>query len=291
MPQSVNFQDIISQFQAAQTAANTANEQRYKELLAALNNLGARTGGTYEEILGDLSNLGDSQRQRVDQNAARMWGQAEQDLISRGLGNTTLRFNAKRSVAEDAEQRMQEIDEQMSRQKAGEKERGAAADIDITRMLAGAIEGRNDIGPDLSTYANLLQQAAAAGDGSKLQAAVGRGPSPGGGLGGVSYGSRGGGFGERAAGGGAPSGGTGARIVGPGANVPYDLINPTQRSVTEKQDAMPQQAGPTQQQIQQQALNILQSTAGGMVPDASYMNFSKQHGKDPKAWLRENAVA
>jgi len=294
MPQGMDFQSVIKQFQRAQKKANKANEQRYQELLAALTNLSERTGGTYEEVLQDLSESGEAQRQRVQANAANLLGRAEQDLTTRGLGNTTIRTNLQRAIAEDVQQQQNAIAQQVAEQKAGVKERGAARDIDVTRMLAGAIEGRSDIGPNLSQYANLLRQAAAAGDQSPLQASVSRGPSPAG----VSFGSRGGSIGETAGGGfgggagGGTGGGTGggaARVIGPGAGKGYDLSQTD--SILDKLPGEGPAQMPDNQQVKQEALSIMQSTAGGLVPDANYNKFAKKYGKSPKAWLRDNATA
>lgn len=182
-----NITDIIKRFEAAQLAANKANEDRY------------------QQILSSLSGQGAAARRRVDQQATQAGGAADQDLISRGLGNTTIRQSVQRGVASDKELANQSIDEQ------------------VAGMRAGVMERRNDEGPDLSMYANLIQAASAAGDPNRrTQAFIGRGVPAGGiGGGGGGGGSSGGGsfgggrgglirFGE---GGGGGGGGTDASIV------------------------------------------------------------------------------
>jgi hypothetical protein len=102
-------------------------------------------------------------------------------------------------------------------------------------MLAGAIEGRNDIGPDLSMLASLLQ-ASASSDTSRVSASVPNSPVSAPTGGGIFRGGGGGGAGggagggnatnlQRNAGGGSP--GTGASLVGPGANQRADAIYKT----------------------------------------------------------------
>lgn len=172
-----NYTDFIKQIQDQQTKANTANEARYKELVDLFKNLGTQTAGTYSDILGSLSNLGQSEQTRIQQAAVKQMGNTEQDLISRGLGNTTIRTGAQRAINSDTQQLLSQLAENVAVQKAGVQERASAANTDITRMLASVIEGRNDTSPDISQYAALLQQALAAGNGQKLSAVVPNSPS------------------------------------------------------------------------------------------------------------------
>jgi len=187
---AINLNDIMRRFEAAQLAANQANEKRYQDILAS------------------LSGMGTAARTRVAQQKTQAQGGADQDLISRGLGNTTIRQSVQRGIASDAELANQSIDEQ------------------VTGMRAGVMERRNDTGPDLSMYANLLQAAAAAGDGSKITAQVPRGtPStpiaPGGFIGSGGTGSGGGMIGTGGTGGGGGGAGTDASIIrGTGSTAP-----------------------------------------------------------------------
>lgn len=287
---TLNFQDVIKRFEASEAAANAANEERYQELMTLLQGLVSQTGSTYQDVLNDLSTSGDSAKQRVQQNAVRLWGQSEQDLISRGLGNTTIRMGARRGIEEDTQRLMNEIDEQVSRQKAGVKQSQASANIQTTGMLASAIEGRNDVGPDMSQYAALLQNAAAAGTGEPLSAVVSRSPSGGGG---VSFGSRGSGGGNRFGSSGGGNGGPAetARVVGPGVGQDYDLAPKIEglSGLAAAQVGADPNPGSSKQQTQQRALGILRTTAGGMVPNASHIAFEKEFGMSPKAWVRQNS--
>ncbi len=116
-------QDIIGQMQAAQNKANQANEQRY------------------QQILGQYANLGQAGRARIEEQTTRRQAAATQNLVSRGLGNTTITSAVERGIGRDAEISRQELDERVAVQKAGVMER------------------RTDTGPDLGMFANLLQQA------------------------------------------------------------------------------------------------------------------------------------
>jgi hypothetical protein len=206
---AIDFDRIINQFMQAQTQANAANERRYAQLLNAIKGLQGRTEDTYGEILNRIESTGQVARRRAQQSATRAGGQAEQDLISRGLGNTTIRAAVQRGIGEDLELQQQAIDEQQALMQAQALEGRTGADRATTAMLASAIEGRSDVGPDMGQYASLLRQAASAGDQKPLSAVVGRGPSPGGG-GGVSYGDRGSKYGGGFSGAVNPSSGAGS---------------------------------------------------------------------------------
>lgn len=169
---TINFDSVLARFEQQQQAANAANAERYDALLAAISDLGSQTGQTYDAALGDIENLGTAARERVRQQRTRASGQAEQDLISRGLGNTTVRQSVQRGIASDAELAQQNIDEQVGAQRSGIRQGLAGNQLQVGSMLANAIQGRNDVGPDLGLYAQLLQ-AAAAGDTQQRQATVG----------------------------------------------------------------------------------------------------------------------
>ena len=177
---SINFQDVIGKFEKAQADANAANEARYTQLIAALQDLMGRSAGTYDDILKNIESTGGVARQRVERDTAKMIGRSEQDLISRGLGNTTIRSSVQRGIRSDAEFANQAIDEQLTTQRANALQSRIGDDIRTTGMFADAIERRNDIGPDLGQYAALLSQAAAAGAGGaggKVVQSVGPGSS------------------------------------------------------------------------------------------------------------------
>jgi hypothetical protein len=221
----INYDDIIRQIEGAQKKANDANLARYQELLAHIDSLGQQVGsaGTYGQAESYIQNIGNAARQRIGETGIQQKGLADQDLISRGLGNTTIRTSAMRGIASDTERQMQSADEMEMTAKAGLMERRAGLETDIGKLKASAIEGRYDKGPDMSMYANLLQ-AASAGQTSPVTATVSRSPGPVmfGSSSGASGGSSGG-FNTASSGGGGNSG-SGARVIygGSGAPTYYD---------------------------------------------------------------------
>lgn len=228
---AIDFENIIKKFEAAQKESNQANLLRYNQLIEAIQALGARTSGTYSDILSSLDTMGTSEKTRIQDQMVNLLSQTEQDLISRGLGNTTIRASAKRGVVSDTQKALTQLAESVAGQKAGIKQNQASADFGVTQMLAGAIEGRNDVGPDLGMYASLLQQAAAAGTGQPITASVGRGLPSGYGSTSMSGGSFGPGSGSGNVGG---SGGSssGASVVTGGSANDRIITNPDATSPT-----------------------------------------------------------
>jgi hypothetical protein len=215
-----NFSELLGKLEAQQSAANKANLMRYDELLKHIAALGEQTHGSFESARGEIAKLGGAARTRIARKGVGERGRIEQDLMSRGLGNTTIRESALAGQQERETLSGIELDESLGRQRAGIDIAEAGNQTRIGGMMASAIEGRTDAGPNLSLYSSLLQSAAANQQpaGGKYTARVGAssgGPSlasslrekfgtslPGGGAGGVPIASGG-------AGGGAP----GARIV------------------------------------------------------------------------------
>lgn len=115
--------DIVKQLQAAQTAANKANEERY------------------QDILKQYEGLGQAGMTRIGQAEQQAQAKSTQDLTSRGLGNTTVTGAMSRGISSDAELQRQQLQEGVAEKKAGVMER------------------RTDQGPDMGVYANLLAQA------------------------------------------------------------------------------------------------------------------------------------
>jgi len=169
----INLNNIIQQVQQAQNQANAANESRYKQLISAIQGLAGRTGNIYGQIMNNIGQMGQTQKTNIARKEKRQKANTAQDLISRGLGNTTIRQSAMRGVSSDAQRALQNLAEQQANMRASALQSKAGSDQAVTGMLAQAIQARNDIGPNLSMYANLLQQAAAANQqNKKLQASI-----------------------------------------------------------------------------------------------------------------------
>jgi len=153
---------LLKQLQKQQDAANKANEKRYTQLLKQLRDTQQQSLGTYSEAMGEVRKLGKTRESDIQRDAVRQGAAAEQDLISRGLGNTTIRSSVQRGVEEDRQRSLNMLAEMLAGQRAGVLQDRAGLEAQLGGQIAGAIERRSDIGPDTGLYAGLIQQLARA---------------------------------------------------------------------------------------------------------------------------------
>ncbi|MCC7407394.1 MAG: hypothetical protein IT442_04940 [Phycisphaeraceae bacterium] len=234
-----NYQAILDTYKKLQDAANAANETRYQDILKTISTTRDTVGGYYDQVGSLIANIGQTDRDRILQNETKNLASTEQDLISRGLGNTTIRVGARKDVQNQAEQQQQALSESLAQQQASNVVNRANFEERIGSLLTNVQQARTDQGPDLNTMAQLLTQL---GAGQGAQAAADKkivntrvntasfnapiqSPSQqlagGSGGGGGGLGSSTGGFGS----GGGGGGGTAAQVIGAGQKAPGSTIN------------------------------------------------------------------
>lgn len=121
---SSGLQDVLKQLQTAQNQANAANQKRYSDILKM------------------YSGMGQAGAQQIAQQTAQQQAQGTQNLMSRGLGNTTITGTMARGVQQAGQQNLLNLQEGLAGQEAGVMER-------MTQQ-----------GPDISQYLNLIASAA-----------------------------------------------------------------------------------------------------------------------------------
>jgi hypothetical protein len=140
------LQNLIKSFTSSSDAARKASMEQYQKLLAGV----AGTSNTVNSLLGQLGKTGET---RIAQNQSRQLGQTEQDMTSRGLGNTTLRNSAMRGVNSDAEMARQSLAESLAGQKIG-------AQMQLGQMQGDALLSARNVDPS-QQYLQLISQLAA----------------------------------------------------------------------------------------------------------------------------------
>ena len=144
---------LIQQLIASQSSAKQANLARYRQGLKTL-----RAG--YTTAARTARRFGTAALQDVEESAVQGKATTEQDLISRGLGGTTIRGAMVRGIERQRVRERSRIGEQRALLQGQIAQQRA-------RDIAGFIERRSDIGPDLGLFTNLLatagQQQAIAG--------------------------------------------------------------------------------------------------------------------------------
>lgn len=219
------IEQLIDQFTESRDRANEANRQRYQQLLDTIGQLERETQGLYGQAFDTVAGLGDVERRRIQEEQQKQLATTEQDLIDRGLANTTIRQTARRGIQSDALQAQQDLMERLAQQRTGLLQNQAGALMQTGQMEAQAIEGRTDQAPAAGRYAQMVQQLAAQPDEGRDETFVGRGlpQTPVGGAGGPAPGAAGAGTGFGGGGGapGAPDPGGGAGGTGGGQSGTY----------------------------------------------------------------------
>lgn len=131
-----NIDDLMRRYDEQQKAANSANENRYGQ------------------ILQTLKGQGEASKADVRRGGADERGQIGQDLIGRGLFNTTVLDSLRGGSREREQRELSRIDES------------------VADRTAGVMERRTDQGPNMGMFADLLRSI---GQGQGAQAGYGQG--------------------------------------------------------------------------------------------------------------------
>jgi hypothetical protein len=156
-----NLNTVLQQLQQSQDQANKANVQRYNDLLQSISNTGGQVAGTYGQASGLLDTLGQTAATRIGQQTQQQIAGNQQNLVSRGLGNTTIGVNLENQAQQQGEQALQAANEAVAAQKSGVLQAQAGSQVNLGQMTAQGIESLNQQAPNMGLYANMIQQAAA----------------------------------------------------------------------------------------------------------------------------------
>lgn len=126
---------LVEQFQAAQEAANAANEARFQQGLRL-----------FEEQQRLAASMGAQEAQDIRAGAAQTQARGQQDLVSRGLGNTTAVLAPRIAAQREADAGLGRLRDRQTQRRLG-----------IIGDKIGFIERREDTGPDFGLLAQLMQ--------------------------------------------------------------------------------------------------------------------------------------
>lgn len=137
--------DKLSQeYQTKLDQANQKNESRYLDILAG------RTD-TRNRVLGDLKTFGQSQISDANDRYKSLNSQMQADIYSRGFGGSPSMLNSANRSSENAR------DRELNRINDDIINRRVAADASQSEGIAGFMERRNDVPPDLNQLIQLQQ--------------------------------------------------------------------------------------------------------------------------------------
>lgn len=158
----------LAMSQAQYQGVQTGYDQLRSDTDQIYNNIYSNMESRYGDVLGRIANTNTSNINDIGRNAEALSGQASQQMVSRGLGNTTVQQNMQRAIEADRARETTRSNEAFAQLGAGYADRiwsdRTAAQQNKAQMMAGlgsqqlgALERVNVGYPDMAAYASMAQ--------------------------------------------------------------------------------------------------------------------------------------
>lgn len=160
--------NLIASLQASHDAANKAGMAQYQNLLGTVAGLKKNLigkGGVYSQAAGLLTSQGATAKADMQDTIKNDLGSVEQDMVNRGLGNTSIRSNMLTGTKLKGQRELSRIDENVAAARAGLLERQAGMAAQLGHLETDSILSRSNEGPDMSQYLDLIARLAASSQG------------------------------------------------------------------------------------------------------------------------------
>jgi len=164
---SALLQQLIAALSKSSAGANTAGEAQYQNLLNAMKLGSKQTMGYYKQAGQQIANFGASQKDEIEQTRLNQRAEVNQDMIGRGLGNTTILPTMLGGADTRATKANIALGDTIAGMKSGLLERTGGMKFDLTKLKGDSILSRQNVGPDMGMYLNLIQMLGASGGTSK----------------------------------------------------------------------------------------------------------------------------
>lgn len=164
-----DINSLMAKLEAENSASNADSLKRFRSLMRMTKGVQNRVvgqGGLYDQAAGLQTGMGATANAAIDEQTIKNKGQSEQDLIDRGLGNTTIRSTTNRGIESDAQKAHQSVAEAVANAKAGLLTQRAGAETQLGGMRGDALLSRTNTPPNAQMYAQLIQMLMANGGGS-----------------------------------------------------------------------------------------------------------------------------
>ena len=177
---NVDLQDIINTYRGLHNQAFEANKARKGEILAQIDLTTQQLTDQYDTVENLMVDLGQTERIDIDRRETQEIARTEQDAISRGLSNTTIRDSLQRGVKEDSQRSRERVNRDVAQQRASIGLSEAGVLQQQGNFKANMLESFSDAYPDADRFTNLISSAAAGGPGAtggRARTSVGPGSS------------------------------------------------------------------------------------------------------------------
>lgn len=155
-----SFMDnLFGAYQDAYNQGVKTNEQRYQDILGGYRD-------RYGQAQGELDKLGATERANVERGFTAQSTAAQQDLMSRGVGQTTVAPTLQAGIERQKQQSLQSVEEGLARERLGTLSQ-------LSGDTLGFMERRQDNYPGINQLVNLAMQLGNQGSGGGMAAPAG----------------------------------------------------------------------------------------------------------------------
>lgn len=155
-----NYNNILAGYQstmATQTSAQDAIKSGYSDL--------------YNNVLGKINSIGQARTDAINNASARQQGMQDQQLINRGLGNTTVQASVNRGIEGDKQQALTQLSDDQAKMSGdfmsqlglaglGNQQRGLENQTGLAQSQLNWMNSVSAKYPDAGFYSSLAAQAA-----------------------------------------------------------------------------------------------------------------------------------
>lgn len=156
-----DINNLLKSLQQGTDQANQASQQQYQSLLdtgKATSKSILGKGGYFSQAGKALADTGVQGQNRINEAATQQLGSSKQDLINRGLYSTSALDSKNRAAQLDKERATQELQSGLAGQKANLQVQQAQAAQGLGGLNMDAILSKQNQGPDMGMYMQLIQQ-------------------------------------------------------------------------------------------------------------------------------------
>jgi hypothetical protein len=152
--------DPAQAYQAAYNDALAMNRQNYGNIMRGYQKTSRQLRKGQKGLMGELAGIGASRQQEIGDQYAAMQGTQSQELINRGLGNTTVQQAVMRGLTLDEAKAQTDLANKLAAQRAQYRDRFNQQRMALASEQLGFMNSLQAAYPDAGLYASLMEKQA-----------------------------------------------------------------------------------------------------------------------------------
>lgn len=153
--QGQQFGGLLQQFEDSRQSANAANEARYQQAIQGYQQLDEDYAQRTQDLMGQLEGFGESYRQDLADQFQQQEAGLTQDMINRGLYNSTSLDQARQGLNRQQGRQRLQLEDALIRNRLDYGTRLTGDQLSNRPRILEAIERRNDVGPSYQDVAGV----------------------------------------------------------------------------------------------------------------------------------------